>query len=132
MAIPIYDTETLPCITFPLKTTYEQSQRYLGGQASTGRLLAEINLIAKNNEEINAFYSFWKTDCNFGLNSFLIPIPVFGDTNTVTTNGGFVVKMIGNLSADKVDGHWTCKLDVEIIDVDPDLLVEQDYLLEEW
>ncbi|MFT7880718.1 MAG: hypothetical protein ABXS91_10030 [Sulfurimonas sp.] len=114
MTIPIYDESILPCITFPLENTHQETKRYLGGKAITGEAYASISLIAKDDNEAKALYDFWVTDCNYGLEPFLIPLPVFG-RNADTSAPALLVKFIGDAKDTKVANHWTAKRKLKIL-----------------
>lgn len=129
MTIPIYDTSTLPCITFPMKVTQEQSMRFLGGRAITGGVYVELSMIARTDAEENALYNFWATDCNFGLEPFLISLPIFGGV-TDALHPDLLLQFIGDISDTKDSTEWTTKRRFKvlgtidyIIDVNGDFIV---------
>ena len=111
--IPIYDITTLPCISYPMENTAQKSKKYQGGYALTGNTKASVSLIAKNDTEMLALYDFWKTDCNFGLEPFLMPIPVFGNTQDLYLPS-LLVLFKSDLKATKNSSNWTIKMDLEI------------------
>jgi len=118
-AIPIYNEATLPCLIYPMKNTQEPTKKYLGGKAISGRALATVNLVAESDAEMTALYEFFKTDCNYGLEPFLIPIPFFGADVEVETPA-ILVKQLGSLETDKTNSNkWKASLKLEILgDID--------------
>ena len=104
--LPIYDdTGLLPCLTFTFKSTHEESKRYLGNQALAGDMYAYINIKPKTDEEMEALYSFWKDDCNYGLEPFILKIPVFGFNRDGTMSAGYVVKFLEDLNSVNTTGE---------------------------
>ncbi len=114
MIIPIYDPTLLPCITYPMKNTQVQTERYLGGRAVTGAVNIDISIMAKNNTELNALYNFWVNDCNYGLEPFLISLPIFG-TTVIPEAPDLLVQFSGDFSADKESLLWRSKIRLELI-----------------
>lgn len=114
MNTPIYDVSTLPCITYPMENKVEQTRKYLGGYAITGRTTATINVMAKSNAEEKALYDFWRTDCNYGLEPFLIPIPLFGDEVISPQAPTLLVKFKSDLKSTKESGRWKSSFEVEV------------------
>jgi len=112
--IPIYDEATLPCISFPLDNTHQATKRYLGGKAVSGEVYADINLFIKNDTEADALHDFWVADCNYGLEPFLIPLPVFG-RETDTSDPALLVKFVGDAKDTKNAGYWTAKRKLRIL-----------------
>jgi len=112
--IHVYDETILPCITFPLDNTHEKSKRYLGNKALSGEIYANINLLPKNDTEMKALYDFWKDDCNYGLNPFLIPLPIFGRTGDLEYPC-LQVKFVEEIKSVKVDLHWTVKIKLKVL-----------------
>jgi len=113
MAIPIYNIDTLPTITFPMKNTHVSTKKYLGGRAVTGEVEININLIANSNIELKALYDFWLTDCNYGLEPFVIPLPLFGSEPSLT-NPTLLVKFISDIETEKVSSIWRANLKLEV------------------
>ena len=106
--IPIYDETLLPCLSYPMSNT----------QARTGRATAETSISGEDDAAVKAFYEFWKADCNYGLDPFLIPLPFFGETVDVT-RPAILVKFIGDLKGDKTTRGWKVQFSLEILgDVD--------------
>jgi hypothetical protein len=81
--IPIYDQTVLPCVTFPMVNTRAKTTRYLGQRAITGDIYAELNMVGEDNQQVKALDDFWKNECNYGLEPFLIRLPVFGRSTDV-------------------------------------------------
>lgn len=114
MIIPIYDALVLPCVTYPMKNTHKKTKKYLGGYAVTGAVKIDLDIIAKSDAEANALYNFWLTDCNYGLEPFLIALPVFGMATDITAPD-ILVKFSGDFSADKDDLSWKSNIKLELI-----------------
>lgn len=129
MTIPIFNKTALPCIQYPMKVTQEQSMRFLGGRAITGGVYVEMSLLAKSDAEEKALYDFWKDSCNFGLEPFLIALPIFGNTFD-EAHPDLLVQFVGDVSDNKEKGRWTTKRKLKvmgtldyIIDVNGDFIV---------
>lgn len=114
MTIPVYDPTVLPCITYPMKNTQKKTKKYLGGRAITGKVNIDISILAKTNAELNALYDFWLTDCKYGLEPFLVALPVFGMTYTPEAPD-MLVKFVGDFSADKDSSAWKSKIKLELV-----------------
>lgn len=114
MTIPIYDQTTLPCLSLPMKNTHGETARYLGNRAVTGDISLTVKVIPKSDIEAKALYDFWATDCNFGLEPFLAPIPIFG--NTVDKEfPKMLVQFYGHFSMDKNSVIWGTELKLKLI-----------------
>jgi len=83
MTIPIYDQSILPCVNLPMSNLQEVSERYLGYRALSGEMYADITITAKSHSEAKAVNDFWKNDCTYGLEPFIIHLPFFGDETDV-------------------------------------------------
>lgn len=114
MTIPIYDTNILPCITHPMRNRHMRSKKYLGGIAVVGSAEATVNVIAENDTEISALYDFWRYDCNYGLEPFLIPLPLFGlDFDPLYPN--ILVQFADDLNINKEDTVWTSSIKIKVL-----------------
>lgn len=131
MTIPIYDitTNTLPCITFPMKVTQEQTMRFLGGRAVTGGVYVELNMVSQTDAQEKALYDFWNTTLNGGLEPFLIALPIFGNVADAQ-HPDLLLQFIGDISDTKDSTEWTTKRRFKvlgtidyIIDVNGDFIV---------
>jgi len=111
MAIPFYDETNLPCITFPMENVHSQSKRYLSNKALTGKVYATMNIIAKTDADMNALHTFWRVDCNYGLEPFILSVPLFGMSPSSVE---FLTQFLGDFVVTKVDNHWTAKIKVAI------------------
>lgn len=111
MTIPVYDFATLPCVTFPMKNTHTKTKRYLGNKAITGKITTEINIIAETDAEMNALYEFWYTECNAGLEPFLIALPIFGKDGVTD----LLSRWNGDFIANKETESWSLSLTFEIM-----------------
>lgn len=80
MAIPVYDSSVLPCITRAYKNRKEATTRFLGNKAIAGDVYATLELFAETSEQAKAFFGFWRDDLNYGTNAFYIALPVFGSS----------------------------------------------------
>ena len=105
MIIPIYDMTILPCLSLPMKNTQKETKRYLGGIAMTQEVIAQAN----------AVYNFWATDCNFGLEPFLAPIPIMGDTIVDPSHPEMLVQFYGDFDITKSSAVWECEFKLKII-----------------
>lgn len=114
MTIPMYDYDVLPCITDPMKVTQEETERFLGGRALTGAVYAEINLIADTDAEEKALYDFWKDQCKYGVEPFLISLPIFGNTFDIT-KPDILVQFVGEISGTRDGGRWTSKQKLKVL-----------------
>lgn len=114
MTIPIYDINTMPCITYPMKNTQVQTKKYLGGKARTQQVDIVINIMAKSDAEMLALYTFWKTECNYGLEPFLLPLPIFGETfNPAAPH--ILAKFNGDISVDKTGAVWEASMNILVL-----------------
>lgn len=122
MATAIYDNSLLPCMTFPFNNTHTKSKRYLGGQALTGKIYADIKITCKNDDEMIALHDFYSVDCKYGLDPFIFTAPLFGfDTDIVD----FVGEFEGDFSPVKDETLlWTVTMKVKILA--PILLIRDD------
>ena len=111
---PIYNEDVLPCLSFPFSNTQEQTTKYLGGKARTGRVIGDVKISAEDDAGIKALYEFWKQQCNYGLEPFLMPIPVFGE-DVDTVHPAILVKFLGELTAEKAVRGWDCPFKIEIL-----------------
>lgn len=114
MTIPIYDKDTLPCILYPLVVRQEESMRFLGNRAITGATYIDLNLRPKTDAQENALYDFWKTTCNFGLEPFLIALPVHGRVID-EAHPDLLVQFVGDFTDTKERGKWTTKRKIKVI-----------------
>ncbi len=131
MTIPIYDSlnGTLPAISFPMKNKRKATKRYLGGEAMTRPAETTLSIIAKNDAQESAIDDFWRVDCNYGLEPFLIALPIFGKA-TDFTKPEILVRFVGDIE-DSFDGHlWVTKRRIQIlgsldyiVDVNGDFIV---------
>lgn len=111
--IPIYDETILPCITYPMINKRKVSKRYLGNKGISGETYATVQLIAKTDSELAALTDFWLIDCNYGLEPFLIKLPMFGQEVTMPS---ILVKFIGDTSDSKNDdGTWRLTRELKIL-----------------
>ena len=113
MIIPIYDEETLPVIIHPVDNERGETVRYFGSKAITDGIKAKINIFPKSDTQMAALYDFWETDCNYGLDPFIIDIPVFG--GAIGGETGLLVRFQGKLSSSKVSMRWQQGIDLEIL-----------------
>lgn len=114
MTIPIYNIDVLPCIVHPMKNTHQKSKKYLGGVAVVGNMEATIKVKAKNNTEMSALYDFWRYECNYGLEPFLMPLPLFGSTYN-PDYPDILVQFDDALSADKNNITWTSSIKIKVL-----------------
>ena len=113
--LPIYLETTLPCLVYPMDNEHEPTVRGLGGKATVGRSLASVNYTAESDAEIAALEAFLNTECNYGLDPFLIPIPFFGEAVTVATPA-ILVQLRGGVKAAKPKfTMWTGSLSLEVL-----------------
>jgi len=114
MTIPIYDIATMPAIIYPIANDHEETEIYLGNRAVTGYVTADITLKARNDAHIALLYDFWLTDCNYGLEPFLVPLPLFGrPTNEELPS--LLVRFKGKMSVSKDNSLWSSSLQLDII-----------------
>ena len=113
MIIPIYDETTLPVIIHPVDNERGESIRYFGSKAITNGIKAKINIFPKTDTQMAALYDFWETDCNYGLDPFIINIPVFG--GAIGGETGLLVRFQGKLSSLKVSMRWQQGIDLEVL-----------------
>lgn len=111
MSYPVYDNTTLPCITFPFTTTTPESTRYLGNNAKINDVEVSVNLIARSDTELHALHLFWEQDCNYGLDPFVISVPLHGeDMENIADNNPEIEYLASFAIVDTVDnrndGHW--------------------------
>ena len=113
MIIPIYDETALPVIIHPVDNERGESIRYFGSKAITDGIKAKINIFPKTDTQMSALYDFWETDCNYGLDPFIIDIPVFG--GAIGGETGLLVRFQGKLSSSKVSMRWQQGIDLEVL-----------------
>lgn len=113
MATAYYNDGTLPCMSYPFKNIHAFSKRYLGGKARTGKVTATTNVICQTDDEMSALHTFWRVDCNYGLEPFVFNGPLFGmDTGSVD----FLAQFVGNFEPTKdKDSIWSVTLNLKII-----------------
>ena len=111
MTIPIYDQVVLPKVVLPLKNTNESSTKYLGTRGITGMVYSDIILKSSTNSGVAALETFWRDECNYGLEPFIISLPIFGASSSVT----LLVKFYDNLNDSKDKGVWTLKRKLVIL-----------------
>jgi len=112
MATAFYDEALLPCITYPMENVHTKSKRYLGNVALTGKVYATINMVAKTDSDMDNLHIFWRVDCNYGLDPFIIAIPIFG---MPTSSLDILCQWVGDFTPTKVDTHWTIKQKLKIL-----------------
>lgn len=116
MTIPIYDSTSgaLPAITFPMVNRRRATKRYLGGEAMTRPADTTLNIIARTDAQESAIDDFWRVDCNYGLEPFLIALPFMGKTVDFT-KPELLVRFVGDVE-DSFDGHlWKTKRKIQIL-----------------
>ena len=113
MIIPIYDETALPVIIHPVDNERGETVRYFGSKAITDGIKAKINIFPKTDTQMAALYDFWETDCNYGLDPFIINIPVFG--GAIGGETGLLVRFQGKLSSSKVSVRWQQGIDLEVL-----------------
>lgn len=112
----------LPCMGFPFKNTHTFSKRYLGGKALTGKVRAETTVITDKDTEMDALHTFWRVDCNYGLEPFIFSGPLFGMAVSTTD---YLAQFVGSFEPTKdKDGIWTVTLNLKILS--PIALVRDD------
>ena len=113
MAVPYYNANGLPCMGFPFENTHRQAKRYLGNQALTGKVRATTTIICETDAKMNDLHTFWRVDCNYGLEPFIFNAPLFGfDTSTFD----FLGEWIGDFKPTKaMNGIWTIKLNIRVL-----------------
>ena len=105
--------EPLPCMSFPFENTHGKSKRYLGNQALTGKVTATTTVICKDDDEMNDLHTFWRVDCNYGLEPFIFNAPLFGFS---TATFDFLGEFLGDFKPTKAkNGIWTITLDINIL-----------------
>jgi len=98
----------------PFVVRQEESMRFLGGRAITGATFIELNLRAKSDAQENALYSFWKNDCNYGLEPFLIALPIHGAA-VDEAHPDVLVQWVDDFTDTKERGKWTTKRRIRVI-----------------
>ena len=112
--IPIYDETTLPCITYPYSNTRQPTKKYLGRRAVVGEVTATINLIATSDAEVLALNTFFESECNFGLEPFLINLPILGVE--LPEQAATLAKFIGEVTDTKnANGTWTASRQLKVL-----------------
>lgn len=115
MTIPVYDITTLPAIIYPMTNEHEETTIYLGNRAVSGKIKAGLTIKARNDTATAALYDFWLTDCNYGLEPFLVPLPVFGRP-TNDADPSLLVRFAGPLALSKDGQIWNgSSIKVDII-----------------
>ena len=114
MSYPIYNLNILPAITLPYKDKREVSKKYLGGRALTGEVYLDFDVFMESNTERKALYDFWKNDCNYGTQPFLIPLPLFGETYD-KDRPNVLALFTKEIEANKQDIHWTATTSVKAV-----------------
>ena len=109
--IPIYNETILPKAILPLTDTRELPSRYIGGRMVTMGMSTKVKLQSTNNDEIVALEEFWRVSCNYGLEPFIMKLPVFGRDTT----RDLLVKFRGDVS-DTVDNFmWASTRSLNIL-----------------
>jgi len=134
--IPIYDPATITPLRYPMANTHEGVTYYLGGKALVERATATVNLKPRNNAEALALYTFWRDTCNFGIDPFLICLPIFGREDSQTTPQT-LVRFEPGLTMNKVSLMWNASINLEVLgqidDVTGDFIIDDltsDYIID--
>ncbi len=109
-----YDCTTLPPIVYPMTNTHIAPIKCLGNRAIVQEQLISINILASSNEKMQALYLFWRDDCNYGLDSFLVSLPLFG-METLSTNE-ITVRFKGDFISEADGGLWTQKIELVVVE----------------
>lgn len=113
MTIPVYDNTILPFVTISMINTVDIPKKYLGNKKVEGSKTVKMTTLAKNNAEIEALYLFWRDDCKYGIEPFLISLPIFG--MPIANYPNVLVRFSGNLAVNKENIHWTNEIELELI-----------------
>ncbi len=113
MVIPIYDETILPCFTYPLTNTQTESKRGFGSKAITSYITASLKLMIETDADMVAVYNFWKNDCIFGLDPFIIDLPIFG--GAIGEGTGLLVRFKDDFTSKKDNGIWEQTINIEVI-----------------
>ena len=112
--IPVYDEATLPYIVYPLNAVHELPRRFLGRRAVTGEVYADVSVVSNNDTYAKALHDFWITDCNYGLDPFLIPLPIFG-RDSDTSHPALLVKMVSDIDYNRQNVTAISKFRVKVL-----------------
>tara|TARA_R110000772_G_scaffold5454_1_gene19453 strand:- start:2851 stop:3858 length:1008 start_codon:yes stop_codon:yes gene_type:complete len=116
MTIPYYNEDILPCISYPMSNSSEIPKRYLGSKAITHTPIVEIETIAKTGAEMSALHDFWELDCNYGLDPFVIGLPIFGDEGDGSLNFNyFLVRFMDDTKDVKDPMVWKSKRKMKVL-----------------
>lgn len=110
-AIPIYDPISLPCISTPFSDTQVATSRYLGRKAFSNDVYADLKMTTDSNDEAYALELFWREECNYGLEPFIIHLPVFG----IDTNIDLLVMFRGEIKDIKNEFIWNSSRSLKIL-----------------
>lgn len=117
MTIPIYDVSILPAIIYPMENIHEEPEIYLGNRAVTGYLSSDITIKARNDAHMALLYDFLITDCNYGLEPFLVPLPMFGVASGDNIKPTLLVRVSGPISMKTPGQTWTGQIKLERIGI---------------
>lgn len=112
MALAVFDETVLPCMNLPFENVHSRSKKYLGKKALTGKVYATLSFTAINDAEMRALHDFWRIDCNYGTEPFVLPAPLFGKAVSAVN---FIAIWYDDFKPTKVDIHWTLKIRVRIL-----------------
>lgn len=110
----IYDLDTLPAIEHPATSENEAPTRYLGGRALTNDSYVSVNFFIEDNTQAKLLYDFWKTECDYGREPFLFPIPFNGETYDKAMPH-LVAQFIENINLQDVNKHWKLSNKLKIL-----------------
>lgn len=110
-----YDTSVLPFLSYPLNNSQETTKKYLGGRAMTGEEYATLSFNMVDDTKAEALYSFWRDDCNYGTDAFLIAMP-FRGVVSLPDIPNVLCKFVEDVSMDKVALNWTQAIRVKVLE----------------
>jgi len=99
--IPIYNKDTLPILVKPYVRKQKNAKRYLGGRVGKNKMQLDFSYLSKTSEQINAFYDFWKDDCNYGTGLFGLETELF---SLQSKNNIFVMSFVSDFNTDSKSG----------------------------
>ena len=117
MSYPVFDPSVMPFRLIPIEIQRKETKRYLANRALGGSghiTLKIISVDGLDSAKMNALYDFWKNDCQYGIQPFLISLPFFGSLGINDVNPDLLVRFASDLSS-SYENAWETTLKLKII-----------------
>ena len=108
---PEFNVATMPSRILPMENEQEATQVFLGGKVLPGERRVKLRFIANDGQtsaRMQALYTFWRDDCDYGATPFLMSLPLFGAAMDDAAPQ-YLLRWTGPISATYENNSW--KLD---------------------